>query len=415
MNKKLYIFTTSYPFGKIDTPYLSFELSILERYFDEIILVPMSVNFDDLIVTNKYAVDTSLATFPRIKPTISSLANKFILKEAFTVIYKGRIDQLKRLYWALTIAQTVEKWIWGHIDNSINNLLYTYWFSSATIGLALAKQKGLQTPCVTRAHGGDLYLERNSIQYFPLRDYTLSQIDHVFPISQNGLNYLSKQHPKHSGKLSVAHLGIPDPESLTLPSIKPDTISFVSCAYIKPVKRIDLLCNTLASFGRLNPEILITWNHFGGGDPHEVEKLESLIGTFPSNITTKLWGNVAYETIYEFYKTNYVDIFLSLSSSEGIPVSMMEALSFGIPIVATNVGGVPELVNPENGLLLKENISAEEGAEALTGFIHSAGHLTRRNAARETWASKFNAEKNYMEFGSKLTELSHGKKGRNAS
>lgn len=42
-----------------------------------------------------------------------------------------------------------------------------------------------------------------------------------------------------------------------------------------------------------------------------------------------------------------------MSDSEGIPVSIMEAMSFGIPVIARNVGGMSEIVNEENGLLLE--------------------------------------------------------------
>ena len=47
---------------------------------------------------------------------------------------------------------------------------------------------------------------------------------------------------------------------------------------------------------------------------------------------------------------------MNVSESEGIPVSIMEASSFGIPVIATNVGGVGEIVeNGYNGLLLNKD------------------------------------------------------------
>ena len=48
-------------------------------------------------------------------------------------------------------------------------------------------------------------------------------------------------------------------------------------------------------------------------------------------------------------------MFINLSSSEGIPVSIMEAQSFGIPVIATNVGGSGEIVVSETGVLVDEN------------------------------------------------------------
>lgn len=46
------------------------------------------------------------------------------------------------------------------------------------------------------------------------------------------------------------------------------------------------------------------------------------------------------------------DAFVLASNNEGLPVAVMEALALGLPIVATNVGGVPEAVNATNGILV---------------------------------------------------------------
>ena len=46
------------------------------------------------------------------------------------------------------------------------------------------------------------------------------------------------------------------------------------------------------------------------------------------------------------------DVFLLTSKSEGIPLTILEAFASNVPVVATNVGGIPEVVfNGENGLL----------------------------------------------------------------
>lgn len=57
-----------------------------------------------------------------------------------------------------------------------------------------------------------------------------------------------------------------------------------------------------------------------------------------------------------------------MSDSEGIPVSIMEAMSFGIPVIARNVGGMSEIVNEENGLLL-ENDDAEDAASKISSLL----------------------------------------------
>lgn len=65
-----------------------------------------------------------------------------------------------------------------------------------------------------------------------------------------------------------------------------------------------------------------------------------------------------------------LDLYLNTSLSEGIPMSILEAMKFRIPIVAPNVGGIPEIiVNNEHGFLLN-NRSPKEFASACLEIIH---------------------------------------------
>jgi len=48
---------------------------------------------------------------------------------------------------------------------------------------------------------------------------------------------------------------------------------------------------------------------------------------------------------------------MNLSETEGIPVSIMEAQSAGVPILATNLGGTSEIVNNENGFLVEKDFN----------------------------------------------------------
>ena len=63
-------------------------------------------------------------------------------------------------------------------------------------------------------------------------------------------------------------------------------------------------------------------------------QLKSKVDSFPDNIQVILKGWVPNKKVIEFYRTNPVNLFLNFSFQEGIPVSIMEAISFGIPILA---------------------------------------------------------------------------------
>jgi len=114
----------------------------------------------------------------------------------------------------------------------------------------------------------------------------------------------------------------------------------------------------------------------------------------------QLKGRVSNTNLIEFYKTTSVDVFIHLSSSEGgVPVSIQEAASFGIPIIATNAGGTSEIVNEKTGLLLENNIEIDEVVMLVKSFISErSGETGFRNAVRTFWLENFNAIDNYNSF-----------------
>lgn len=86
----------------------------------------------------------------------------------------------------------------------------------------------------------------------------------------------------------------------------------------------------------------------GSGDDEELKK--ELEDMNLKNYTT-LPGWVDEEEKKELLKT--ADLFLLPSYSEGMPMSILEAMGYGLPIVASSVGGIPQLIkNNENGLLI---------------------------------------------------------------
>src|SRR4051812_30808566 len=99
----------------------------------------------------------------------------------------------------------------------------------------------------------------------------------------------------------------------------------------------------------------------------------------------------------KFYSENFVHLFLNTSSSEGIPVSIMEAQSFGIPVMAPQVGGIPEIVSDENGKLFKPDSNPEQIAAAVSEMLalQPDQYQKLRLNAFSNWETHYNAEKNF--------------------
>ena len=81
--------------------------------------------------------------------------------------------------------------------------------------------------------------------------------------------------------------------------------------------------------------------------------------------------------------------------------------SFGIPVIASNVGGTSEIVNNENGILLSSNPSKQEVCTAINSFysLTSFEKNNKKLLAYETWNEKYRLEKNYNKFFEAIDSL----------
>ena len=77
-----------------------------------------------------------------------------------------------------------------------------------------------------------------------------------------------------------------------------------------------------------------------------------------------------------------------------------------IPVIGTAVGGVPEIVSNEVGILLNENPTPGEIADAIWKLkCESYDPSIRREKSKLNWDEKYNAKKNYVAFSSELNKL----------
>jgi glycosyltransferase involved in cell wall biosynthesis len=83
------------------------------------------------------------------------------------------------------------------------------------------------------------------------------------------------------------------------------------------------------------------------------------------------------------------NVFLNTTHVDNTPVSVMEAMALGLPVVSTNVGGVPYLLEDENDAILVEDDRVEEMEQAVMRLLTEADLALRlsRNARRkaESW------------------------------
>jgi glycosyltransferase involved in cell wall biosynthesis len=92
------------------------------------------------------------------------------------------------------------------------------------------------------------------------------------------------------------------------------------------------------------------------------------------------------------YREHSVDCVVLPSLDEGLSVALVEAMAHGVPVVATAVGGVPELLEGDAGVLVPPR-DAEALADALASVLGSPerrAHLAR--AGRRRVETEFDVE-----------------------
>ena len=274
---------------------------------------------------------------------------------------------------------------------------YSFWFYDC-IYLAWMRKKGWINKAVTRAHGGDLFEERGSLSGKILfRHFQVRYLDNILSVSQTGTDYLQNKYPKYKHKIQTVYLGSHNHQYLN-PVNTSERFVLVSCARVRNIKRIHKIAEMLEYV-----DFPITWYHIGDENlnakndstiPNYIENKKMLQSN--SNIQYVAKGNLSNEVIMQFYKETPIDLFVSLSEAEGVPVSMMEAISFGIPILSTDVGGCKEIVTEETGVLIPLQTEMKEIAQIVTDFKNSEKNSTTfRKGVRGFWEKHFDAEKNY--------------------
>ncbi|PWD97760.1 glycosyltransferase [Marinilabilia rubra] len=275
-------------------------------------------------------------------------------------------------------------------------LHYTYWFNEQSTLLAIIKEKKMIDRFISRAHGFDLYEERNFFGYIPFRKLQLHYVSKLYLIAADGLDYMQEKYPAYKNKYEVSHLGVEQKHPFEAKVNHSDTYTLVSCSRMVDIKRVYLIVEALAQI----KNIPIHWVHFGNGPLFaEIKRLSQKL--LPLSIEAELKGHVDNIEIFNYYRNCQPDCFINVSSTEGLPVSIMEALSFGIPVVATNVGGTSEIVNNLTGKLIPSDSSGTFIANAIINIFKTHSRSSKqRSKIRDFWHQNFNARNNYSTFTS---------------
>lgn len=127
------------------------------------------------------------------------------------------------------------------------------------------------------------------------------------------------------------------------------TVRLVSVGRLTAPKRPLLLLQALATS---SPEVQKKVHVTIVGEGKQYKFLNQYACTHPE-LSIELTGALPRKRVFDILGQS--DIFVFLSDWEGFPMTILEAMSVGLPVIASDVGGVGEMVDSENGILVSEN------------------------------------------------------------
>lgn len=406
--KRLIFFTNAYPYGKA-LEWKKRELEAISREFEEVIVIPFSFEGNEeakavpagVKVWEPVFTDTNQFYQPKklpallLSPDCAYFLKEFLSKKVYSnsywfknwVVASNRIFQLKQqaFYKRLTAIEEKE-----------STVMYFFWGNTFAHLLPFFKKLGF-SKFLVRFHGFDLYAERSG-GYQAYQQSVLKHSSLLAPISRHGLSYLQNRHAIPFAA-EVLRLGVRD-FGLSQPSTD-GVLRIFSCSRLIKLKRVPLLVAALKHL----QDFPVEWVHIGDGEEQEVvlEQLKQV----PENVTVKLLGWMDASLVPQYYENRAADLFINVSESEGVPVSIMEAFAAGIPAMATDVGGVREIVNGENGILLPKEITEAALAGKIKDYykLDEQQKIKMRKQARATFENKCNSALLEQELVQKLKSL----------
>lgn len=406
--KSILLITEGFPFGHREQSFIHSEYDALAKRFQVFVLakdyseIQIQKGYEE-ISAEKYSDDNKM---DRAAVFRKAFAWKEFREELRNAVQSQKTIQEKIgiAHWILYYANL----IFSHmktlrriiLENHVD-AVYSFWCKPATVAAVLLKKEFPDLQVFTRFHGADLFNEREKFRWQPFRNYLSEKMDGLFFACEYGRNYFL-DHWKKDG--AVYYLG--SSPCMDLPD-NGDRFVLISCSNLIPLKRVELIIRGLAS---VDQECRIDWFHFGDGElREETEKLAQGLLDSKGNIHFCFMGFMDYEEMLANYQSLSPSLFITTSSTEGgVPISILEALSMGIPCIGTNVGGIPDAVKDGvNGILLKENPTPKEIAGAIEDFYRMGSEEKKRmrQAARKTWESKFNAKVNADLFAENLLRI----------
>lgn len=391
--KTLVLITDAFPFGSVtETSFIAPEIKPLSKRFDRVIIAPRLKTTDKLDVDafpKNVSISEALVISPNVVNKLRGLKGKikavlYDLKHS-----KGSVREIIGYSSFVGISYSnILKLVKEEKLDLHDTLFYTFWFDFTTAAFSLIPGSKV----ITRTHGHDLYEERYFISPW-WRRKSLEKVTACFTVAKQAYRYLNEKYPRFSSKIHLSRLGTLDYNPSSRKALNhaqsENTLSLIGIARLSEEKGVLRQFPLLIDFARNHPQEKISYTHIGDGPLRG--KIEELCAAAPANLDIVVKGALHNREVHEILGSSHFDAIILLSHSEGgCPVALCEAISYGIPAIVSDVGGIPEIFEDGGGVVLRDSeINPPAFEEAIRIVKQNSSELGRQ--AREIWEKEFEA------------------------
>lgn len=331
----------------------------------------------------KIGIDAMLAC---LSPTGSAGADlgRALGEKAVPVVY---LDERKKISFKGLLS------IFRVLRSSRADILHVHGYKATILGGMAARIAGVPIISTYHAEAGR-YPELSA--YVNLETPFLKWANRVIAVSRMIRDELIRRGVSET-RLCVIHNGINDPARLSNKDFSHDVetgtpLRVLCIGRLIPVKRFDLAIRAISVLRRDFPNVHLT---IAGAGPLHAE-LQSLAKDLGLGDSVSLPGYIS-ETEELFRKSA---VFVLTSETEGSPITLIEAMAYGKPIVATAVGAIPEMTTGNAGAQLIAPCNLEQLIDALRRFIADPAYRRESGKlARKRFESCFTAETMAARYG----------------
>jgi N-acetyl-alpha-D-glucosaminyl L-malate synthase BshA len=262
------------------------------------------------------------------------------------------------------------------------DMLHVHYAIPHSISALLARQmtaKSRKLPFITTLHGTDITLVGLDRSYFGITKFSIEQSDGITSISE----YLRARTVEEFGvsnEIRVIQNFVNCDMYQPKPG-KPSGSTLIHVSNFRPVKRVLDCVRILAEARKEVPAKLLMVGD--GPDRSAAERLARELNV--DQYVTFLGKQDHVERLLP-----QADVLLMPSDLEGFGLAALEAMACGVPAIATNVGGVPELItHGVDGFLEKPGDISAQASRAIALLSDPGLHSAMAQAARRTATTRF--------------------------